>query len=108
MKETNPQTGKGLIAAKVAALAAVGMLGGLALANRISDLGVGEPPVILNGQQGIYTWKRGEIAYTVKGHKEPLVLVHGIYAGASSYEFQRVFDTLAHDFRVYSLDLLGF
>jgi pimeloyl-ACP methyl ester carboxylesterase len=108
MNRTSPPTGKGLIALKIAALAAAGMLGGLALANRISDLGMGEPPVTLNGQQGIYTWKLGKIAYTVKGHREPLVLVHGIYAGASSYEFHRVFDSLAREFRVYSLDLLGF
>jgi pimeloyl-ACP methyl ester carboxylesterase len=108
MKGSSPQTGKGLIALKITGLAAAGLLGGLALANRITDLGVSEPPATLDGQQRIYSWRLGEIAYTVKGHKEPLVLVHGIYAGASSYEFHRVFDELARDFRVYSLDLLGF
>jgi pimeloyl-ACP methyl ester carboxylesterase len=37
----------------------------------------------------------------------PLLLVHGIYAAASSYEFRKNFHELAKDFRVYALDLLG-
>ena len=36
------------------------------------------------------------------------MLIHGIYVGASSYEFRHIFDNLARNFRVYSLDLLGF
>ncbi|MCA1715355.1 MAG: alpha/beta fold hydrolase [Actinobacteria bacterium] len=37
----------------------------------------------------------------------PVLLVHGVYAGASSYEFRKNFLELAEDFRVYALDLLG-
>jgi pimeloyl-ACP methyl ester carboxylesterase len=38
----------------------------------------------------------------------PVVLVHGIYAGASSYEFRKNFEALATGgLRVYALDLLG-
>jgi pimeloyl-ACP methyl ester carboxylesterase len=92
----------------VAALGTAVAIGALAVANRISNLGVGEPPPVLDGEQRSFSWSLGEIAYTVKGHGEPLVLIHGIYAGASSYEFRHVFDQLARDCRVYSLDLLGF
>src|SRR5215469_8648538 len=93
---------------QIGALATAGTLGALALANKLSDLGVGEPPATLDGEQRTYQWRYGNIAYTVKGHDEPLVLIHGIYAGASSHEFSRIFDQLARWFRVYSLDLLGF
>src|SRR5215211_1193194 len=49
----------------------------------------------------------GDLAYAVAGEGEPLVLVHGIYAGASSFEFRKNFGELSEDFRVYALDLLG-
>ncbi len=49
------------------------------------------------------------MAYRVAGDpaSPPLLLVHGVYAGASSFEFRRNFSELARDFRVYALDLLG-
>lgn len=93
---------------QIAALATAGAIGTLAVVNKLSDLGVGEPPAVLDGEQRNYSWTLGEVAYTVKGHGQPLVLIHGIYVGASSFEFRRIFDQLARDFRVYSLDLLGF
>jgi pimeloyl-ACP methyl ester carboxylesterase len=92
----------------IAALATAIAIGALAVANRLSNLGTREPPAVLDGEQRTYSWGLGNIAYTVKGHGEPLVLIHGIYAGASSYEFRHIFDRLAREFRVYSLDLLGF
>ncbi|MGO8946077.1 MAG: alpha/beta fold hydrolase [Ktedonobacterales bacterium] len=99
---------RGLTIWHIAALATAGTIGTLAVANWLSNLGIGEPPPVLDGKKRSYSWNLGEIAYTVKGHGEPLILIHGIYAGASSYEFRRVFDPLARDFRVYALDLLGF
>ena len=44
----------------------------------------------------------------MKGQGEPLVLIHGVYAGASSYEYRRVFDLLTRNHRVFAFDLLGF
>ena len=38
----------------------------------------------------------------------PLLFVHGIGAGASSFMWRKNFDALAKDFPVYALDLLGF
>jgi pimeloyl-ACP methyl ester carboxylesterase len=108
MGEESRQENRGLATWQIAALVAVGGAGVLALANVLSDLGVGEPESVLDGEQGRFAWTQGDIWYTVKGQGEPLVLVHGIYAGASSYEYRHVFDRLAQDFRVYALDLLGF
>jgi pimeloyl-ACP methyl ester carboxylesterase len=89
-------------------LAAVGATaGGLAAMNRVLAK-VGEPPGI-GGEKRRYLWRGWRLAYRVAGESgaPPLLLVHGIYAGASSYEFRKNFYELAKDFRVYALDLLG-
>lgn len=91
-----------------AALAVAGGAGGLALMNRLIAAGAGEPYSALGGEYGTYSWSHGDIFYTVKGQGSPIVLIHGVYAGASSYEYRRVFDLLARQFRVYAFDLLGF
>src|SRR5262245_47847247 len=93
---------------QIAALATAGGLGALALANRLSSAAAGQTHTVLEGQQRRYTWTHGDIFYAVKGRGEPVVLVHGVYAGASSFEFRRVFDRLAERYRVYAFDLLGF
>src|SRR5262249_35472080 len=93
---------------QIAALATAGGLGVLALANRLSATAAGQTYSVLEGQQRRYTWTHGNIFYSVKGRGEPVVLVHGVYAGASSFEFRRIFDRLAERYRVYAFDLLGF
>ncbi len=65
-------------------------------------------PLPLQGETGTYDWPGGRIFYTRRGRGEPLLLVHGIYAGADSHEFQYVFDALAEHRQVYAYDLLGF
>ena len=92
---------------QIAALAAAGGIGALVVARRLSTPGA-EPYSVFEGEQGRYAWTQGDIFYTVKGRGEPIVLVHGVYAGASSFEFHKVFNALAERFRVYAFDLLGF
>jgi pimeloyl-ACP methyl ester carboxylesterase len=84
-----------------------GSIGGLALYNRLLSRSGGEVPDRLGGQEGRYRWKGYDLAYSVAGEGEPLLLVHGIYAGASSLEFRKNFLELSRSFRVYALDLLG-
>src|SRR5918994_6478925 len=89
-------------------LAAVGAtVGGLMAMNRALAK-VGEPAGI-GGEERRYLWRGWKLAYRVAGESgaPPLLLVHGVYAGASSYEFQKNFHELAENFRVYALDLLG-
>jgi len=65
----------------------------------------------LGGDPDFYDWKHGRIFYKVAGANKPgipLVFVHGVGAGASSFMWRKNFDPLASDFRVYALDLLGF
>jgi len=62
----------------------------------------------LGGEEHYFSWRQGDIFYTTAGEGSPLLLVHGIGAGNSSYEWQHNFLPLSESFRVYALDLLGF
>jgi pimeloyl-ACP methyl ester carboxylesterase len=84
-----------------------GGIGGLALYNRRLERSGGEIPARLGGQKRRYRWGDWDLAYSVAGEGEPLLLVHGVYAGASSFEFRKNFRELSRSFRVYALDLLG-
>ena len=88
-------------------LVAAGAVGGLAALNKGLESSGGELVNALGGETRYYRWNGYDLAYTVAGEGEPLLLVHGIYAGASSFEFRKNFDELSQDFRVYALDLLG-
>jgi pimeloyl-ACP methyl ester carboxylesterase len=70
---------------------------------------VGEPARLAGGEERRYYWRGWKLAYRVAGEPQapPVLLVHGVYTGASSYEFRKNFLELAEDFRVYALDLLG-
>jgi pimeloyl-ACP methyl ester carboxylesterase len=98
---------KGLLAggaagAGVAALAAVNA----AVAREVPEPETGA----LGGEAGTYQWKHGQIFYRHAGRPDapPVLFVHGIGAGARAFMWRRNFLPLAHDFRVYALDLLGF
>jgi pimeloyl-ACP methyl ester carboxylesterase len=80
---------------------------GLALYNRRLERSGGKLTNRLGGETHYYRWKGGDLAYSVSGEGEPLLLVHGVYAGASSFEFRKNFEELSRSFRVYALDLLG-
>ena len=64
----------------------------------------------LGGEARTFASEHGRVFYRVAGHEasEPLVLLHGIGAGASSFMWRKNFDALAADFRIYAPDLLGF
>jgi len=65
----------------------------------------------LGGEAHFFRWKHGRVFYKTSGaenHGPPLVFIHGVGAGASSFMWRKNFDDLARDFRVYALDLLGF
>ena len=89
------------------ALMVAGALGGLAALNGRLEKSGGDLSNRLGGELRYYRWRGGDLAYAVAGEGEPLLLVHGIYAGASSFEFRRNFGELSRSFRVYALDLLG-
>jgi pimeloyl-ACP methyl ester carboxylesterase len=92
---------------RTALLTIGGMGGGLALYNQRLERGGGRLPNRLGGEVHRYRWRGRDLAYSVAGEGEPLLLLHGVYAGASSFEFRKNFQELSKSFRVYALDLLG-
>lgn len=62
----------------------------------------------LPGEPRYFPWTEGYVRYVVQGEGPPLVLVHGVYPGASAREWRRVFPLLTRSHRVYVPDLLGF
>src|SRR5262245_33695103 len=65
----------------------------------------------LGGAAKFFPWKHGQLFYKEMGLQNaglPIVFVHGIGAGMSSFMWRKNFDALSDKFRVYALDLLGF
>ncbi|HET7478024.1 MAG TPA: alpha/beta fold hydrolase [Rubrobacteraceae bacterium] len=88
-------------------LATGGAVGGLALYNQRLARSGGEIGNRIGGETRYFRWKGEDLAYAVAGEGPPLLMVHGVYAGASSFEFLKNFLELSESFRVYALDLLG-
>ena len=86
-----------------------GSLVALAIYNKVTETIAGELDTVLRGEERRYPWKNGDMFYEVKGARDakPLLLIHGFGPGASSYEWRKNVDTLAGNYRVYVLDLLG-
>jgi pimeloyl-ACP methyl ester carboxylesterase len=87
-----------------------GTLGTLAAVNKFTESQAGELDTMLTGEERRYPWKYGDLFYQVKGDRnaKPLLLIHAISPGASSYQWRKNVDALAGQFRVYTVDLLGF
>ncbi|HTC13684.1 MAG TPA: alpha/beta hydrolase, partial [Chthoniobacterales bacterium] len=55
----------------------------------------------------LYT-SRGQMVYHESGQGAPLIFLHGVYVGASSYEWSKVYPHFAGTHQVLAVDLLGF
>jgi pimeloyl-ACP methyl ester carboxylesterase len=87
-------------------LAGAGVTGALAATNRaLSNAPV--PTNALGGTRRPWSWHGSEIFATEAGSGPPVLLVHGIYTAASSYEFRTLFALLARRHRVVAFDLIG-
>ena len=87
-------------------VAGAGVTGAVAALNR----GLRQGPLPQNhlgGTQRRWTWRGYDIFATEAGSGPLVILVHGIYAGASSYEYRKLFPLLAKHHRVVAFDLLG-
>lgn len=58
-------------------------------------------------EHNYYNYRFGKVYYTKKGSGSPLLLIHDMMPGASSYEWSRIERQLAMEHTVYSIDLLG-
>ena len=84
----------------------------LAALNAVIQRNASEPDdSALGGDAHFFRWKHGRVFYKTSGSENsgsPLVFIHGIGAGSSSFMWRKNFDELAKHFRVYAVDLLGF
>ena len=86
--------------------AGAGLTGALAAFNRSVGNGP-EPANALGGTVRRWDWRGHGIFSTELGSGPPILLVHGIHPGASSYEYRNLFPLLAAQHRVVAFDLLG-
>jgi pimeloyl-ACP methyl ester carboxylesterase len=56
----------------------------------------------------VFYSSRGQVVYHESGQGSPLVFLHGVYVGASSYEWSKVYPHFAEAHQVLAVDLLGF
>jgi pimeloyl-ACP methyl ester carboxylesterase len=91
-----------------AAAAGGAALGAAALYNVTASHRIASLGNALGGESLEMDWRGHRVAYTRHGAGAPVLLLHGVYAGASSYEWRNVVDALAERHTVYAVDLLGF
>ncbi len=92
--------------------AVAGITGAAALLNRSLRNAGPLPTNHLGGTRLPWTWRGYDVFVTELGPPQPtdalpVLLVHGIYAGASSYEYRKLAPLLARERRTVALDLLG-
>lgn len=63
---------------------------------------------LIGGEQLFFDWRGYRIACTRRGSGPAVLLVHGLHAAASSFEWRFNVDELARHYTVCTIDLLGF
>lgn len=91
-----------------AAAASGAALGAAALYNVSATHGIADLENELGGESCELLWRGHRVAYTRRGRGEPVLLLHGIYAGASANEWRHTVDSLAERYTVFTVDLIGF
>ena len=87
--------------------ALVGITGAAALVNRRLRTTSALPLDHIGGLRRPWNWRGYDIFATELGDGPPVLLIHNLGAGASSFEFRSLAPLLAGDHRVIALDLLG-
>ena len=91
----------------------VGLVGAVALALRYGLKRAVREPIPDDISPAIFATRvastlYGEMIYHISGAGEPLVFLHGIYLGASSYEWSKVYPHFTMGHEVIVPDLVGF
>ncbi len=64
--------------------------------------------VLACSENKYYEWRFGKIRYTKRGSGTPILLLHDLTVGSSSYEYNKIIGSLASKHEVYCLDFLGY
>jgi pimeloyl-ACP methyl ester carboxylesterase len=84
------------------------VLGAAATYNAVVRRSVAPLRNLLGGEERAVLWRGHRIAYTRRGTGTPVLLIHGIHAAASSFEWRHNVESLSSHHTVYAIDLLGF
>ena len=111
MKRHQPSSSP--ISVSVGAGLGVGLIGALALAFRFgwqNSLGKQIPDAISPAvfATRVINTPSGEIVYHTSGNGEPLFFLHGVFPGASSFEWSKIYPHFAPSHHVFVPDLIGF
>lgn len=64
--------------------------------------------ILPHNENNYYEWRFGKVRYTKKGIGNPVLLLHDLSVGSSSYEFSKITESLSKNHEVYCLDFLGY
>ncbi len=78
------------------------------LINRVQNFLFTSKNILSCSQNLSYKWRFGEIKYSKKGKGSPILFIHDLTPGSSSYEFHQLVNNLTDKHEVYTLDLLGY
>lgn len=101
-QERSSPLAKALIATPLAAIAAWNIYRKLFISQALPL------PPALPGERRVFQGRAGKLSYYVAGEGEPLLLIHSVNAGASSYEVRPIFEYFQQSRQVFALDLPGF
>ncbi|MBV9648215.1 MAG: alpha/beta fold hydrolase [Candidatus Eremiobacteraeota bacterium] len=87
--------------------ALAGVTGAAAVLNRGLRARTAIPVNHLGGTQRAWKWRGFELFATEAGSGPPVLLVHGVSPGTSSFEYRKLFARLAERHRVVAFDFLG-
>lgn len=93
---------------KTIALLSAATVVGIHVINRLYYSYAKSKEILNKTENNYYDWRFGKIRYQKKGNGNPVLLIHDLDIGSSSYEFYKLADELAKTNEVYTIDLLGF
>jgi pimeloyl-ACP methyl ester carboxylesterase len=76
--------------------------------NKVTTSKFDQKQILKNDEDKYYEYRFGKVRYSKKGSGKPILLIHSLDTGSSSYEFYKIVDKLACDNCVYTIDLLGY
>ena len=112
-KKITSQEKRSPLSIGVSAGLGVGLLGALALALRFGWKNPRRCPLSDAISPAIFATRMmdtssGEIVYHTSGNGEPLLFLHGVFPGASSFEWSKIYPHFAQHHLVLVPDLIGF
>lgn len=90
------------------ALGATAAIASIAALNKYIFMRATQNQRLRSRKTDYFSWRYGKVYYEVKGSGAPLLLIHSVDTGSSSYNFHRVVNKLSENYTVYTIDLLGY